>query len=144
MLKYQLLQTPHNTKMLAIILDEINPNESIDKEAILKAVRMLYKDDSAEIKSIELNELTPHLDLSACKDYKIQVTSKGKTYTCYNLGCCFLDLKDLKTLYKDDSAEHESLRLLREDRYYTHPLYYEDYARDIRNKVKAILNIKDK
>lgn len=143
MLEYRLIQTQQKTKMLAIILDNALQGEKINKEAILKAIRLLYADENAEIKNIALNDLMPHLDTSACYDYKIEVLSKNKTHYCYNLGCCFLDLKDLKTLYKIENSENESLKLLRGERYATHPLYYKDYANSIREKVKAILNAKD-
>lgn len=139
MLKYELLQTPQETKMLAIDLYEREDNESVDREAITKAIKMLY-DENAEIKALRIYE--PHIDSNACLDYEIIVESNGKNHYCYNLGCCFLDLNDLEKLYKQEGSEHESLKILRGDRYYTHPLYYKDYGRALREKVEQIL--KDK
>lgn len=136
MLKYELIQLPQDTKMLAIDLFESEENEQIDKEAITKAITMLYG-NKAKIKSLQI--LAPHIDSNTCLDYEIIAECNGKTHYCYNFACCFLDLKDLEKLYKQEGSEYESLKILRGDRYYTHPLYYKDYGKSIRDKVKMIL-----
>ncbi len=133
MLVYKLLNTPKNTKMLAILFDKALPNEHIQEEHIQEAIKKLYG-ENAKITSLVLNEAKPPLDLSACNDYIIQVRCDDTDYTAYNFACCFLDSKDMLKLRESIEDITECLKILRGDRYYTHPLYYKDFAQAIYEK----------
>lgn len=125
MLNHRLIQLPQNTKMLALTLNN-NEQNTLDKETITKIIKKLYNDEDATIKSLKI--LMLHIQSEVLLDYEIIVESKGKTHYCYNFCCCFLDLKDIKKLYKQEGSEHESLKILSEDNYFTHPLFYKDYG----------------
>ena len=133
MLEHKLLNTPHNTKMLAILFDNALPNEHIQEEHIQEAIKKLYG-ENAKITSLVLNESAPPLDLSTIPDYIIQVRCDDTDYTAYNFACCFLDSKDVYKLNRNVEDIAECLKILRGDRYYTHPLYYKDFAQAIYEK----------
>lgn len=140
MIQIETIQTPLQTKMIALILDNANRMELVEKKHIEVCVHRLYG-EKARITKISINNSLPHLEANACLDYIIEVEAGSKKHVMYNFACCFLDSKDCAKLYKNNvfSRVMECLQALRKERVARYPLYYKDYTQKIISKYEATI-----
>lgn len=138
MKEIKLIDTPLNTKMVEINLENASDNEKITKEDIQEALNMLY-DCNVEILEYKLNTYAPQLQEDIINDYIFKLRVNGKEKVALNYACCFLTYEDSKKLVDSNAKENVlgCLKALRKDRYLRHPLYYNDYAEQLVEKFKA-------
>ena len=138
MIKINLFDTPLNTKMVEININEAKSDENITTETIKAALDKLYN-ENIEILEIKENNATPHLLPDILIDYKIHVkTSKGRRVVL-NFACCFIDYEDAKKLFiSKNTLDNTTLILknLKPAKVLTHPLYFTQYAELIIDKFK--------
>lgn len=134
----KIFDTPLNTKMVEINLENADDDEKITKSDIQDALNLLY-DTIVEIKGLKINNATPALQEDILQDYIFKLNVNGKEEVALNFACCFLKYDDCKKLADTNALENakESLKILRAKRYERHPLYYNDYAKQLVEKFKS-------
>lgn len=130
--------TPLDTRMVEINLENAEKDERIDKNDIQDALNLLYGTD-VKIDSFIANVTTPTLQEDIINDYIFFVNVNGKDDIVLNFACCFLTYKACEKLASTNARENvtECLKMLRGDRFKTHPLYYSDYADKLIEKFKT-------
>lgn len=146
MKKFNVIQTPNNTQMVEIDLQEAQ-DIRLSRDDFLHALYVLYGGEVEILEMIE-NNLHASLQDDITYDYVIKVRTNSLIKYAYNFACCFIDSDEAQKLTADNELENikEALKILRKERYSTHPLYYNDYADSILLKfrdAKEILGRQD-
>lgn len=132
-----------NTPIVEINLQQAIHDREITLEDITKALELLYDN---KINALKLHDMAIQpLQENIIRDYILSFSINDKSYYAYNFACCFIDSKDADSLFGKNEEEAfnnvmQTLKILRQQDFNEHPLYYTNYAKKIIQTYKHFIS----
>lgn len=132
-----------NTPIVEINLQQAIHDREITLEDITKALELLYGNriDAIKLKDVYIEPLQEEI----IRDYILSFNIDNTPYIAYNFACCFIDSKDADSLFGKNEEEAfnnvmQTLKILRQQDFNEHPLYYTNYAKKIIQTYKHFIS----